>query len=156
MHLHLFYLFYDFNAIHKWTLLSSILRLMRDYYFSAELQSCQAELKQADLEVNWPDCPRGRGCTDRSQVWQKAFRQWPSTFHWFHRMSLGTLNWLLPNCLSAAQRMDSNHNVVWRKRVKWQIWQELTIQEYLTEWIINTSNRNTGNGVLHSGIKDRH
>lgn len=63
---------------------------------------------------------------------QGAFRQWPLTFYWFHHMLRRTGNWLLTNCVSAANRMVTNQNgggvgandAAWQEdnSVLWQYW----------------------------------
>lgn len=74
--------------------------------------SCQPELKQTDVEVNWHDSSRPHLLTLSLREYKEAFRRWPLTFHWFHHMSLGTENWLFTNYISAGNRMD---RCAWQK-----------------------------------------
>lgn len=94
--------YYDFNAVHKWSLLSSVLQGMRGYYFSAELS--------AWTETDWlggklPRFSPGRGLhllTPRLRQSQGALGHCLLTFHWFHNMLPGTRNWSLTNCFSSG------------------------------------------------------
>lgn len=53
---------------------------MRDYYFTAELQNCQPELKMSWFEGELMGFTVIADCVVWAQVWQNAFRPQPLTF----------------------------------------------------------------------------
>lgn len=96
--------------------------------------SCQPELKQTDLEVNWYDSSRLHLLTPSLRECREAFRRWPLTFHWFHHMSLGTENWLLTNYISAAGWIEIRMQCGGKKAMKLRDKRAYKMQDRVNGW----------------------
>lgn len=120
---------------------------------------CQPELKQTEVNRLYSTLEGGGELyllTPSLRECQGAFRQWPLTFYWFHHMLRRTGNWLLTNCVSAANRMVTNQNgggvgandAAWQEdnSVLWQYWRVALL--YIIIITLNAQGTHEGKNLL--------